>query len=138
MMRSVFVAGIAIGVLAVGALTATAGISHRSDVGRVAALTTLTRAMGETASDAEKANATTAQSEEPAQTARAQTETQVQAQTETEAQDEAQDDDAQGEDVNENDDVGEQAEAGAAAQAAPTTVQPQAGEKDDQNEAGDD
>lgn len=121
MVRTVFVVAVVMALLAAGALTATAGSSHRSDAARLASFTGLTRAMGQTASDGEKATAAaTAQSLGQTLTAQAQAD-------ETEAQN-----------TNDNDDVGEPAENGATAQAAEPAVQAPTGEKDDEGESGDD
>ena len=121
MIRSVFVAGTAAGVLALGGLTAAAGNSHLSSLThlatngsstgeeRVGALTALTQALRATATDAESVSAAHAQKQAEAQTPN-------QAQTQTQDEDTSESDDAAENDTAENDDAAEQAAATASAQ----------------------
>lgn len=116
MIRSVFVAGTAVGVLALGSLTAAAGNAHPSALTHVGATgsaaaeeqggarTALAQAVHTTATDAENT------------TAHVQTQPQAQAQTETQDEDTTENDGAAENDTGEVDDAAEQAGAAASAQ----------------------
>lgn len=116
MIRSVFVAGTAVGVLALGSLTAAAGNAHPSALTHVGAtgsaageeqggaLTALTQAVRTMATDPENT------------TAHVQAQPQAQAQTETQDEDTTGNDDAAENDTAEVDDAAEQAAAAASAQ----------------------
>jgi hypothetical protein len=127
MLRSVFVAVTAAGLLAVGALSALAGNSHGKAVSTLAtgttlkgdAISTLARATGELKSDAARANADAA----PAAT-------QAQAETDSDAADEATDE-ATDEDANEDTDEDADEAAPSAPAAAPAVKTEQEGAEHD-------
>lgn len=131
MIRSVFVAGTAVGVLALGGLTAAAGNTHPSSLThgatngssageeRGGALTALMQAIRATATDAETVSAAQAQTQEEAQTPN-------QAQAQTQDEDTNENDDAAENDTAENDDAAEQAAPASAQQPAPESDNEQA------------
>jgi hypothetical protein len=119
MIRSVFVAGTAMGVLALGSLTAAAGNAHARALTHVAksgtvageekagTVTALTQGALATATDAQNAGAAHAQAE-----TQAPAQTQAQDEDTTENDDAAENDTAEN-DTTENDDAAEQAAAAA-------------------------
>ena len=121
MIRSVFVAGTAVGVLAIGGITATAGSAHPSSLThlaksgsargeeRAATLTAFTQALRETATEAESATAAPTPAPAPPQDqAQAQTQTQTQSARDEDA---TEPDNAAENDTTEADDAAEQAAA---------------------------